>query len=61
MDDFLFDVEDMVCHKTNPDVKMIIAERDSDTGGNYYRCNWISKQGKKQKAYYYEFELRHEN
>jgi len=58
MEDFIFDIGDMVCHKTNMSIMMIVAEQDSDASGNYYKCNWVTKSGKKQKAHYYEFELR---
>jgi hypothetical protein len=58
MNDFLYDIGDMVCHKTNPHIMMMVTTQDSDSDGNYYTCNWVTSKGRKQKAHYYEFELK---
>lgn len=45
-----FSVGDLVSHKTNPDVKLIVVDFDNEGIENVdeieYECTWIDKQGK---------------
>ena len=56
-----FGVGDLVFHKTNSEIKMIILNSDNDDVDNgdeiLYECSWIDKQGKYHTEDMFEMEL----
>ena len=55
-----FNVGDMVSHKTNSEIKMIVIDNDDITISDLilYECSWIDKNGKYHTEDLYEIELQ---
>lgn len=55
-----FDIGDLVCHKTNPEIKMIVLDIDNDVDTENeieYECSWVDKDGKYRNEDLLEIEL----
>ena len=57
-----FNLGDMVSHKTNTEIKMIVIDIDNDditiSDLILYECSWIDKNGKYHTEDLYEIELQ---